>query len=51
MPNELKLLNIHEAAEIMTENRIKRIPIAKERELVGVLSARDLVEAYARAVG
>ena len=41
---------VHEAAEIMTKNRIKRLPITKEKELVGVLSARDLVEAYARAV-
>jgi len=40
---------IHEAAEIMTRNRIKRLPITKDKELVGVLSARDLVEAYARA--
>ncbi len=40
---------IHEAAEIMTKNRIKRLPITKEKELIGVLSARDLVEAYARA--
>jgi CBS domain-containing protein len=39
---------IHEAAEIMTKNRIKRLPITKEKELIGVLSARDLVEAYAR---
>ena len=40
---------IHEAAEIMTENRIKRLPITKDKNLVGVLSARDLVEAYARS--
>ncbi|TRO46099.1 CBS domain-containing protein, partial [Candidatus Bathyarchaeota archaeon] len=42
-------LCIHEAAEIMTKNRIKRLPVIKEKELIGVLSARDLVEAYARA--
>jgi len=40
---------VHKAAELMTKNRIKRVPIIKEKELVGVLSARDLVEAYARA--
>ncbi|MBN1358006.1 CBS domain-containing protein [Candidatus Bathyarchaeota archaeon] len=40
---------IHEAAKLMTKNRIKRLPITKEKELIGVLSARDLVEAYARA--
>jgi CBS domain-containing protein len=39
---------IHEAAEIMAKNRIKRLPITQEKELIGVLSARDLVEAYAR---
>ena len=40
---------IHEAAEIMTNNRIKRLPITKDMKLIGVLSARDLIEAYARA--
>ena len=40
---------IHEAAELMTKKRIKRLPVTKDRELVGVLSARDLVEAYASA--
>ena len=40
---------IHEAAEIMTTNRIKRLPITRDKKLVGILSARDLVEAYARA--
>ena len=39
---------IHEAAEIMTANQIKRLPITKDRKLVGILSARDLLEAYAR---
>ena len=39
---------IHEAAVIMTKNQIKRIPITKDKNLIGVLSARDLVEAYAR---
>ena len=40
---------IHEAGVIMARNRIKRLPITKDRKLVGILSARDLVEAYARA--
>ncbi|TRO47451.1 CBS domain-containing protein, partial [Candidatus Bathyarchaeota archaeon] len=39
---------IHEAGVIMTKNQIKRLPITKDRKLVGILSARDLVEAYAR---
>ena len=40
---------IHDAAAIMTSKHIKRLPITTDRKLVGVLSARDLVEAYARA--
>ena len=42
-------INIHGAATIMTTKHIKRLPIAKDGKLVGILSARDLVEAYARA--
>jgi CBS domain-containing protein len=42
-------ISIHDAACIMTLNHIKRLPIAKEDKLVGMLSARDLVEAYARS--
>ena len=38
----------HDAAAIMAEKHIKRLPITKGGKLVGVLSARDLVEAYAR---
>jgi CBS domain-containing protein len=41
--------SVHDAAKIMTSKHIKRLPITKGGELVGVLSARDLVEAYARA--
>jgi CBS domain-containing protein len=39
---------VHEAAAIMVQKHIKRLPITKDDKLVGVLSARDLVEAYAR---
>jgi CBS domain-containing protein len=42
-------ITIHEAAAIMTSKHIKRLPITKDNKLVGILSARDLVEAYARA--
>jgi len=42
-------ISVHDAAVIMTSKHIKRLPITKERKLVGMLSARDLVEAYARA--
>jgi IMP dehydrogenase len=41
-------ISVHDAAEIMIEKHIKRLPITKDGKLVGVLSARDLVEAYAR---
>ncbi len=42
-------ISIHDAAAVMTSKHIKRLPITKEEKLVGILSARDLVEAYARA--
>jgi CBS domain-containing protein len=41
-------ISAHEAAAIMVEKHIKRLPITQDNKLVGVLSARDLVEAYAR---
>jgi CBS domain-containing protein len=41
--------SIHDAASIMSSKHIKRLPITKDGKLVGILSARDLVEAYARA--
>ncbi len=42
-------MSVHDAAAIMTSKHIKRLPIIKKGKLVGILSARDLVEAYARA--
>jgi len=42
-------ISVHDAAVTMTSKHIKRLPITRERKLVGMLSARDLVEAYARA--
>jgi CBS domain-containing protein len=41
-------ISAHDAASIMVEKHVKRLPITKNDKLVGVLSARDLVEAYAR---
>lgn len=41
-------ISVQDAAAIMTSKHIKRLPIRKEGKLVGMLSARDLVEAYAR---
>jgi len=42
-------ISVYDAAAIMTSKHIKRLPITKDGKLVGILSARDLVEAYARA--
>ncbi len=42
-------ISVHDAAAIMTLKHIKRLPLAKNGKLVGMLSARDLIEAYARA--
>ena len=42
-------ISIQDAAAIMTSKHIKRLPITQQGKLVGILSARDLVEAYARA--
>jgi CBS domain-containing protein len=39
--------SIHKAAAVMAIKHIKRLPIAKDRVLVGIITARDLVEAYA----
>jgi CBS domain-containing protein len=39
---------IHKTAAIMTSNHIRRVPISKNGELVGIITARDLVEAYAK---
>ena len=39
--------SVRDAAVIMTKNNIKRLPITKNGKLVAMLSARDLIEAYA----
>lgn len=41
-------ISVHDAAEIMTSKHIRRLPITREGKLVGILTARDLLEAYAR---
>jgi CBS domain-containing protein len=41
-------ISVHDAALIMNSKHIRRLPITKNNELVGILSARDLVEVYAR---
>jgi CBS domain-containing protein len=42
-------VNVYEAANIMTHNRIKRLPLVDENdELHGIITARDLVEAFSK---
>ena len=42
-------VNVFEAANIMTANKIKRLPLVDENdELKGIITARDLVEAYSK---
>ena len=41
-------INVYEAASIMTSKHIRRLPITKDGELTGIITARDLVEAYAK---
>ena len=40
--------SVHDAATTMTMKQIRRLPIMKENELAGIITARDLVEAYAK---
>jgi CBS domain-containing protein len=39
---------INVAAQIMASRHIRRLPIAEGNELIGIITARDLVEAYAQ---
>ncbi len=38
-----------EVAHIMTTNHIKRLPLTREAAIVGIITARDLVEAFANS--
>ena len=35
--------NLEDAAEIMARNKIKRLPVVSKNELVGIITASDLV--------
>lgn len=39
---------LQEAAEIMATKHVRRLPIKKDGKIVGIVTARDLVEAYAK---
>ena len=41
-------ISVYEAAFIMEDKHIRRLPLFEENELVGIITARDLVEAYAK---
>jgi CBS domain-containing protein len=41
--------SLHEAAAIMTERRVNRLPVLDGGELVGIVSRADLVRAYVRS--
>jgi CBS domain-containing protein len=41
-------ISIHEAAKIMAAQHIRRLPIMKKKQITGIITARDLVEAYAK---
>ena len=41
-------ISAHRAAAIMALKHIRRLPIVKDDQLVGIITARDLVEVYAK---
>ncbi|MHA2065459.1 MAG: CBS domain-containing protein [Candidatus Thorarchaeota archaeon] len=41
-------ITIHEASFLMASRRIKRLPVVEDNCLIGIITARDLVEAYTR---
>lgn len=41
-------ISIHEAARIMAKRHIRRLPILINKKIAGIITARDLVEAYAK---
>jgi CBS domain-containing protein len=40
--------SVKEAVNLMKKNRIKRLPLTKDGKIVGIVTARDIVEAYAK---
>lgn len=41
-------ISIHETATVMAAKHIRRLPLMKKKNITGIITARDLVEAYAR---
>ncbi|OPY35361.1 MAG: Inosine-5'-monophosphate dehydrogenase [Methanoregula sp. PtaU1.Bin051] len=40
--------SIHDAAKTMAAQRVRRLPLMKKNRIAGIITARDLVEAYAK---
>ncbi|MGE5533848.1 MAG: CBS domain-containing protein [Bacillota bacterium] len=40
--------SVHRAAASMALKHIRRLPVVKNDKFVGIITARDLVEAYAK---
>ena len=40
--------SVHRAAAAMALKHIRRLPVIKDEKIVGIITARDLVEAYAK---
>ena len=40
--------SMKEAVAVMKKNKIKRLPLTKDGKVVGIVTARDIVEAYAK---
>ena len=40
--------SVHRAAATMALKHIRRLPIVRDDKLIGIITARDLVEAYAK---
>lgn len=38
--------SIHKTAYIMSKNKVKRLPVVKDNQLIGIITARDLIRAY-----
>ncbi len=41
-------ISVHKAATTMAMKQIRRLPIVRDDKLIGIITARDLVEAYAK---
>ena len=40
--------SVHETALTMSFKHIRRLPVVKDKKIVGIVTARDLVEAYSK---